>query len=178
MNTNVNNNGHLNGSTDTNSKSVDFFINDESAMMHFGAALSESCKGGEIIFLHGELGAGKTTLVRGFMRKLGHGGTVKSPTYTLVEHYAYQEKDVYHFDLYRLGDGEELEYMGVRDYFHQNAICLIEWPERGEGYLPQADVEIQINYEAADQRCVLLSSVSQRGLDVYSSLNGLYSASK
>lgn len=157
---------------------ANIIISDEDEMMRFGAALNDICEGGEIIFLHGDLGVGKTTLVRGFMRRLGHEGTVKSPTYTLVEHYAYQDKNVYHFDLYRLADGEELEYMGIRDYFYQNAICLIEWPERGEGYLPDADINIKISYEGEDQRCIYLEPAGEQGERLISSLNGLYSASQ
>ncbi|MDH3325488.1 MAG: tRNA (adenosine(37)-N6)-threonylcarbamoyltransferase complex ATPase subunit type 1 TsaE [Gammaproteobacteria bacterium] len=156
---------------------AEFFIKGESEMTRFGGVLSEVCSGGELIFLHGELGAGKTTMVRGFVRQMGHEGAVKSPTYTLVEHYSYHNKTVYHFDLYRLGDAEELEYMGIRDYFHPNAICLIEWPERGVGYLPKADVDIKILYEHEGQRRIHLEPVSERGMQVFDAFNGLYSAS-
>lgn len=159
-------------------KRAELFIKGESEMMRFGSALSEICDGGEIIFLHGDLGVGKTTLVRGFIRQLGHEGAVKSPTYTLVEHYSYEGKTVYHFDLYRLGDGEELEYMGIRDYFHRNAICLIEWPERGRGYLPKADIDIKISYEHEGRRRIHLEPVSRQGIQLFDELNGLYSASK
>lgn len=120
----------------------------EAAMMAMGARLAACCRAGTTIFLRGELGAGKTTLVRGFLRARGHEGAVKSPTYTLVEPYEFTDVNIYHFDLYRLSDPLGLDDIGVRDYFDAQSICLVEWPEQGEGMLPAPDLLIEIAYDA------------------------------
>ena len=147
------------------------FLPDTEAMEAFGARLAACTKGGEAIYLHGDLGAGKTTLVRGFMRALGYTGAVKSPTYTLVEPYELGTRRAYHFDLYRLGEPEELEYMGIRDYLDGEAVLLVEWPQRGEGVLPAADLDITIEY-AESGRNLTFESHGERGCSLAGCLEG------
>jgi tRNA threonylcarbamoyladenosine biosynthesis protein TsaE len=118
-----------------------------------GARLASAVQAGSILYLRGDLGAGKTTLVRGFIRALGHPGPVKSPTYTLLEPYSLAGQQILHLDLYRLGDPEELEFIGLRDCLDGQVIVLIEWPERGRGRLPAPDLDIELSYAEQGRFC-------------------------
>lgn len=131
------------------------YLADDTATEQLGARLAAEFAGGGVVTLEGDLGAGKTTLVRGWLRALGHEGAVKSPTYTIVEPYELQGLNIYHFDLYRLGDAEELELMGVRDYFDGGSLCLVEWPQRGAGVLPPADLHVQLTVALPGRQAVL-----------------------
>src|SRR6478736_6267287 len=111
------------------------FVAGEAAMLEYGIAISKHMARDELVFLEGELGAGKTTLARGILRGLGFSGHVKSPTYTLVEPYEFASQRVYHFDFYRIRDAEELEYIGLDDLLGERAIKLVEWPEKALGRL-------------------------------------------
>ena len=135
-------------------------IENEDAMVAFGGRLAAAVEPGSVVFLHGELGAGKTTLPRGLAQGIGHEGAVKSPTYTLVEPYEHLTPTLYHFDLYRLGDPEELEFMGLRDYVNGESIVLIEWPERGGVFLPAPDLELTIAVEGEGRRVTAEASTS------------------
>lgn len=120
-------------------------MTDEAATTDFAARLAPSLHAGMVIYLSGDLGAGKTTLVRGLLHALGYGGRVKSPTYTLIEPYDLPGLNLRHFDLYRFRDAEEWEAAGFRDEFDENNICLVEWPEQAAELLPLADLEIVFN---------------------------------
>ena len=135
---------------------------DSEAMEALGARLARGFTPG-IVYLHGDLGTGKTTLARGLLRGLGHQGKVRSPTYTLVEPYQLAAGTVYHLDLYRLGSAEELEWLGLRDMLAEGALLLVEWPERGAGVLPAADLTVHIDYRADGGRRVSLTAVSAAG---------------
>lgn len=163
------------------SNAISVTLVDEAATIQFGEALGRAAQRGGIVFLEGTLGAGKTTMCRGTLRAFGHQGAVKSPTYTLVEAYEFGERRVFHFDLYRLGDPEELEYMGIRDYFAPGNLCLIEWPQRGAGVLPQSDLDVKVLLSGAGgamQREVTVSAHTELGRGIMSSLRAELNNSK
>jgi tRNA threonylcarbamoyladenosine biosynthesis protein TsaE len=134
---------------------------DEAAMVALGARLGAACEPGLVVFLQGELGMGKSTFCRGLIQSLGHAGAVKSPTYTLVEPYQLGKLQLFHFDLYRLAAPEELEFIGIRDYFGDFSVCLVEWPERGLGALPPADLVITIGLEGQGRRLAYAAATRQ-----------------
>lgn len=121
-------------------------LDSASATETLGAGLAAGLTPGCVIYLRGDLGAGKTTLVRGLLHDLGHRGAVKSPTYTLMEPYEIGGWRLFHWDLYRLADPEELDYLGLREQFDGEAVLLIEWPEHGRGELPPADITVTLDY--------------------------------
>jgi len=157
---------------DVAAQELSLFLKDEVATENLGRGLATvvvQAGQGATVFLEGNLGTGKTTLSRGVMRGLGHDGAVKSPTYTIVEPYEHLSPPAYHFDLYRLGDPEELEYMGIRDYFQGQSLCLIEWPERGQGILPEPDLWIRLSV-SGDGRKALVSAATAVGVGLQARL--------
>lgn len=139
-------------------------LENEQATLSLGAAVADQLNNQQplCIHLYGDLGAGKTTLARGLLRQLGHQGNVKSPTYTLVEQYNLPQHTVFHFDLYRLADPEELLYLGIEDYFTDTALLLIEWPQQGGSWLPKPDLEILLSYQHAS-RTAELTGLTETG---------------
>ncbi|WP_043530182.1 tRNA (adenosine(37)-N6)-threonylcarbamoyltransferase complex ATPase subunit type 1 TsaE [Litchfieldella xinjiangensis] len=144
-------------------------LEDEAAQVAFGEALGLALAGRGQVHLQGELGAGKTTLTRGVLRAYGHQGAVKSPTYTLVEPYRFNDREVHHFDLYRLADPEELEFIGARDLLDDDSLCLIEWPSRGEGWLPEPDLAVQLSVSGMG-RTAELRAMTEYGRSVLTRL--------
>jgi len=120
-------------------------LHDEAATLEAGREFSKKLHHGLTVYLHGNLGAGKTTFVRGVLQGLGHVGKVKSPTYTLVEPYSVSGFNVYHFDLYRFNDADEWDAAGFSEYFNDKSICLVEWPEKAGNLLPTASFDIKIS---------------------------------
>jgi tRNA threonylcarbamoyladenosine biosynthesis protein TsaE len=135
---------------------------DETATRALGARLAQVIEPGLFIYLHGDLGSGKTTLVRGVLRGLGYEGRVKSPTYTLVELYAISRLHLYHFDFYRFRDPKEWRDAGFGEYFNETAVCLVEWPEKAGGLLPAADLDIVLEF-AGDGRDLEIRAGSETG---------------
>ncbi|GAO36757.1 phosphotransferase [Sulfuricella sp. T08] len=135
---------------------------DEAATDAFGAELAKMLKPGLMITLSGDLGAGKTALVRAMLRALGYLGKVKSPTYTLVEFYVISSLYLYHFDFYRFNDPDEWHEAGFREYFNENSVCLVEWPEKAGGLLPSPDIRISLDIRESG-RDVSVEAGSKKG---------------
>ncbi len=135
---------------------------DDAATQALGARLAGALRPGMSVWLSGDLGAGKTTLVRGLLRALHYSGRVKSPTFTLVELYSFSSFNLYHFDLYRFTDPEEWEEAGFRDYFNDHSICLVEWPEKAAMCLPGPDILIRLEF-AEDGRTAQLAGKTEAG---------------
>lgn len=145
---------------DTASITID--LPDEAATLSLGARLAQVLKPGWVVYLQGDLGAGKTTLVRGILRALGYAGRVKSPTYTLLESYALSKFTLQHYDLYRMIDPREWLDAGFRDDCNASTICLVEWPEKAAGLLPRPDVVIQLTV-AGEGRTARIDAPSPKG---------------
>ncbi|AUM13633.1 tRNA (adenosine(37)-N6)-threonylcarbamoyltransferase complex ATPase subunit type 1 TsaE [Ketobacter alkanivorans] len=135
-----------------------FSLSDESATLKLGQQLAVQLRAGGVLYLQGDLGAGKTTLSRGIIQSLGHSGAVKSPTYTLVEPYELPGLRVFHFDLYRLADPEELEFIGIRDYFDPGTVCIIEWPDRGGDMIPPPDLVLRLEKQGNGRLASLVAN--------------------
>ncbi|GAB0149155.1 MULTISPECIES: tRNA (adenosine(37)-N6)-threonylcarbamoyltransferase complex ATPase subunit type 1 TsaE [Marichromatium] len=135
----------------------------EAAQLALGARLAERMRAPFVLYLQGDLGCGKTTLTRGLLRALGHQGAVRSPTYTLIEPYVLATTQLYHLDLYRLADPEELEYLGLRDLLETPAIWVVEWPQCGAGALPPPDLQLQLEHRA-DGRSLRPVATTEAGL--------------
>ncbi len=134
------------------------FLPDVASPLALGAALSKALEPGLVVYLRGDLGAGKTTFARGVLRGLGYAGPVRSPTYTLVEVYAVSRLDLHHFDFYRFHDPREWIDAGFRESFNGRTVSLIEWPEKAGGLLPPADVEIALESHGEGRNAVLTSN--------------------
>ena len=137
-------------------------LSDDAATRALGARLSRVLKPGMSMYLRGDLGSGKTTLVRGLLRGLGYAGRVKSPTYALVELYTISRLNFYHFDFYRFNDPKEWRDAGFSEYFNGTSVCLVEWPEKAAGLLPVADLDITLEF-AGDGRDLSLRAGTESG---------------
>lgn len=148
-------------------------LENEAATIAFGTAMAKGIEPGLVIYLHGDLGAGKTTFVRGLLQGLGYAGRVKSPTYTLMEPYdmpGRQSATLYHFDLYRFNDEEEWEAAGFRDHFNPESVCLIEWPEKAASILPVPDIALHFIIKPHG-RSIHVSAQSARGVQCMQQMN-------
>ncbi|MBT0959699.1 tRNA (adenosine(37)-N6)-threonylcarbamoyltransferase complex ATPase subunit type 1 TsaE [Denitromonas iodatirespirans] len=146
---------HFVHSPDDSDPTLRAHLADEAATLALGAALAPALQRGLVIYLLGDLGAGKTTLVRGLLRGLGHTGSVKSPTYTLIEPYVVSRLDLYHFDFYRFTSPDEFLDAGLEEYFSAQGVCLVEWPQKAEPYVSPADIEIRLDIEGDGREAII-----------------------
>ena len=144
-------------------------IRSETETQELAGQLASLLNARGVVYLSGGLGAGKTTFCRGILRSYGYEGAVKSPTFTLVEPYDLQWGQVYHFDLYRIADPEELEFLGIEDYLEGGHLCLIEWPGRGDGFLPVADILVDIEVDNTERK-ICIASGSDFGEEIVNRL--------
>jgi tRNA threonylcarbamoyladenosine biosynthesis protein TsaE len=145
---------------------VQFFLCDDNATVAAGKLLGGALKAGDVVYLQGDLGAGKTTFSRGVLTARGHHGACKSPTYTLVEPYHLASGPVFHFDLYRIRGAEELDYLALDDYFRNDAVCLVEWPDKGQPLLPAPTLMVSFLREADGRRVMFTPGQSSRGAEL------------
>jgi tRNA threonylcarbamoyladenosine biosynthesis protein TsaE len=134
---------------------LDINLPDATATEALGAALAAGVAPGRVLHLRGDLGSGKTTLVRGLLRALGYAGRVKSPSYTLVEPYEVSSLHFYHFDFYRFKDRSEWLSSGFREYFNPHSVCVVEWPEKAEDLLAPPDLELQLQFAGTGRRAIV-----------------------
>jgi tRNA threonylcarbamoyladenosine biosynthesis protein TsaE len=146
-----------------------FKLPDVDATLRLGEALAAGARPGTVVFISGDLGAGKTTLVRGLLRGLGHAGRAKSPTYALVEPYSFSRLDLYHFDFYRFKERSEWLNSGFREHFNERSLCVVEWPEKAGDLLAPPDLQIRLDFEG-DARAASLDARSTAGEAWLSSL--------
>ncbi|MCP4272488.1 MAG: tRNA (adenosine(37)-N6)-threonylcarbamoyltransferase complex ATPase subunit type 1 TsaE [Gammaproteobacteria bacterium] len=144
---------------------LDLSLETEEETHQFGALLAKHLSAPLVCYLKGDLGVGKTRLVRAMIQSLGYNGNVKSPTYTLVEPYQLQGINIYHFDLYRISDPEELDFFGIRDYFDHQSVSFIEWPDKGKGWLNAADLTILLEFNG-DGRKLQLRGLTEKGVNL------------
>ena len=152
---------------------VSRFLADEAATLDLGAAWSSRLNAPLVIYLEGDLGAGKTTLTRGILRGLGHQGAVKSPTYAIVESYPLEAFTLHHFDLYRFASPEEWEDAGLDDLFSPDSVCIIEWPQQGGAFTPPADITVSLNHAAQGRACTATAHTAngQKSLEAWLNSN-------
>ncbi len=153
-------------------KELNFYLADEQQTVLIGQAFGKLLVRASVVYLEGVLGAGKTTFCKGVLSSFGYSGKVKSPTYTLVEPYQVEDKNIFHFDLYRLGDPEELEFIGIRDYFTGDNIALIEWWQKGVGYIPNQDFNVQLEPKGEGRKLSIIST-QESGTKVLKELSSL-----